>query len=93
MPEMASEIAESIRALADAVDRFAGVCAWGAVQEHSDTHHRQKEMAAVILRFAKEGYYTTKIDGVKVSQADEDQLEKMFKVLWPGYDPKKAKGR
>lgn len=93
MPELASEIADSIRALADAVDRFAGVCAWGAVQEHSDTHHRQKEMAAVVLQFAKRGFFTTKVDGIKVSEADEEMLDKMLAAVFPSYDPKKAPRR
>jgi hypothetical protein len=40
-------------------------------------------MAAVILRFAKEGFFSTKVDGVKVSQADADQAQAMFLKLFP----------
>jgi hypothetical protein len=40
-------------------------------------------MAAVILRFAMEGYFSTKVDGVRVSQADQEQAEAMFCKLFP----------
>lgn len=79
----ASQIAEGLHDMADAVRTLAGVLAWGAASEHSDSHGRQKEMAAVILRFASEAYFGTKVDGVKVSAADQEQAEKMFRKLFP----------
>jgi hypothetical protein len=83
MSETASLVAEGLHDVADALRMVAGVLAWGAAAEHSDTHGRQKEMAAVILRFASEGYFSTKVDGTKVSQADADQAAAMFNKLFP----------
>ena len=83
VPETASRIADGLHDLADAMRMVAGVLAWGAVQENADTHGRQKEMAAVILRFASEGYFSAKVDGVKVSAASQEQAEAMFCKLFP----------
>jgi hypothetical protein len=83
VPETASLIADGLHDVADAMRMIAGVLAWGAAEQHSDTHGRQKEMAAVILRFAMEGYFSTKVDGVRVSQADQEQAEAMFCKLFP----------
>ena len=88
MSETASLVADGLHDVADALRTVAGVLAWGAVQENSGTHGRQKEMAAVILRFAMEGFFSTKVDGTKVSQADSDQAQEMFYKLFP-----LAKGR
>lgn len=82
MPEVASEIAEAIRGFTAAVDRLAGVIAWGVVEGHSDTHGRQAEMAAVILRFAHEGYFHTRVDGKKVCDADADEARAMLDKLF-----------
>lgn len=82
MPEVASEIAEAIRGFTAAVDRLAGVMAWGVVQENADSHGRQSEMAAVILRFAHEGYFHTRVDGKKVCDADADEARKMLDKLF-----------
>jgi hypothetical protein len=87
--EMASEIGDGLHAVADAFERLAGVFAWLAAAENSDTHGRQKEMAAVIFKFAEEGFFSTKIDGVRVSDADADTLERMFMAMFPNVDPKK----
>lgn len=81
--ETASLVAEGLHDVADAIRMMAGVLAWGAVESNSDSHGRQKEMAAVILRFASEGYFSTKVDGTKVSQADADQAEAMFNRFFP----------
>jgi len=83
VPETASRIADGLHDCADAMRTIAGVLAWGAAAEHSDTHGRQKEMAAVILKFAMEGFFSTKVDGAKVSQADQDQAIEMFHKLFP----------
>ena len=83
MPETASRIADGLHDVADALRMIAGTLAWGAAAEHSDTHGRQKEMAAVIIKFAAEGYFSTKVDGTKVCQADADQAEAMFRKLFP----------
>ena len=91
VPEISSEIGDGLLAVAEAVEQLAGVFAWLAAGDNSDTHGRQKEMAAVILRFAQEGFYSTKIDGVKVCEADQERLDLMFQALFPNFDPKKAK--
>ena len=83
MSETASLVADGLHDVADALRTVAGVLAWGAVQAHSDSHGRQKEMAAVILRFACEGFFSAKVDGVKVSQANQEQAEAMFHKLFP----------
>ena len=83
VPETASLIAEGLHNVADAFRGMTGVLAWLAAAKHSDTHGRQKEMAAVILRFATEGYFSTKVDGVKVSEADQEQALAMFQKLFP----------
>jgi hypothetical protein len=93
MSELASEIGDGLHALADAFDRLAGVMAWVAAADNSDTHGRQKEMAAVILQFAKHGFYSTKIDGNKVCHADQEALDKMFFAVFPNVDPKKLPRR
>ena len=93
MSEVASEIGDGLHAVADAFDKLAGVMAWVAASEHSDTHGRQKEMAAVILQFAKHGFYSTKVDGKKVCQADEEMLDRMLLAVFPSYNPKKAPRR
>lgn len=93
MPEYEATVADAIYALADAVNRLAGVAAWSAAAEHSDTHGRQKEMAAVIFRFAKDGYFTAKVNGKKVSEADQDMLDRMFYGIFPHADPKKLPKR
>jgi hypothetical protein len=89
MPEV-TEIADALHAVADALNTFAGVAAWGAAAEHSDTHGRQSEIAAVILRFAKEGYLHTRINGENVSQADADMARAMFDRV---FGPPKKQGR
>lgn len=91
VPEIASEIGDALHHVADAIEQMSGVFAWVAAADNSDTHGRQKEMAAVILRFAQEGFYSTKIDGVKVCDADQERLDLMFQALFPNFDPKKAK--
>lgn len=83
MSETASMVADAGHDIADALRTLAGVLAWIGAAEHSDTHGRQKEMAAVILKFAVEGFFSTKIDGTKVSQADQEQAERMFHKLFP----------
>jgi hypothetical protein len=83
VPETASVIAEGLHDVADALRVIAGVLAWGAVEQNSGSHGRQKEMAAVLLRFALEGYFSTKVDGVKVSQADQEQALAMFNKFFP----------
>lgn len=93
MPEYEATVADAIYALSDAVNRLAGVAAWSAAAEHSDTHGRQKEMAAVIFRFAKDGYFTAKVGGKKVSEADQAMLDQMFYGLFPNADPKKLPKR
>lgn len=80
--DVASEIADAIRGFTAAVDRLSGVIAWGVVEGHSDTHGRQAEMAAVILRFAHEGYFRTKVGGRKVSDADADEARAMLDRLF-----------
>lgn len=82
VPEVASEIAEAIRGFTDAVRQLSGVMAWGVAESHSDTHGRQAEMAAVILRFAHEGYFHTKVDGRKVCDADADEARAMLDKLF-----------
>jgi hypothetical protein len=47
-------------------------------------------MAAVILRFASEGYFSTKVDGQKVCEADSELARQMLDRL---FGPPKAKGR
>ena len=91
MPEVASKVADAMYAVADALNTFAGVMAWDAAAEHSDTHGRQSQMAAVILRFAKEGFYGTKIDGERVCEADEQRVRAMLMALFPHIDPKKLR--
>ena len=83
VPETASRIAEGLHDVAEALRTMAGVMAWGAVEQNSGSHGRQKEMAAVLLRFAMEGYFSTKVDGVKVSQADQEQALAMFQKFFP----------
>lgn len=78
----ASQIADGLHDVADAMRTLAGVLAWGSVQEHSPSHGRQSEMAAVVLRFASEGYFHTKIDGQKVSEAESDEARKMLDKLF-----------
>lgn len=90
VPEVASEIAEAIRGFSEAVDRLAGVIAWGVVEGNSDTHGRQAEMAAVILRFAHEGYFHTRVDGKKICDADADEARAMLDKL---FSPKPGKRR
>jgi hypothetical protein len=86
--ETASLVADALHDVADAIRTLAGVFAWGAVSDHSDTHGRQKEMAAVILRFASEGYFSTKVDGQKVCEADSELARQMLDRL---FGPPKAK--
>ena len=81
--ETASRIADGLHDVADSMRMIAGVLAWAAVQENSGSHGRQKEMAAVILRFASEGYFSTKVDGEKISAADQEKAEAMFHKLFP----------
>ena len=81
--ETASLVADGLHDVADAIRMLAGVLAWGAVEQNSESHGRQKEMAAVILRFASEGYFSTKGDGTKVSQADQERAEAMFHKFFP----------
>ena len=83
MPETASRIADGLHDCAAAFRGMTAVLAWLAAAEHSESHGRQKEMAAVILRFATEGYFSTKVDGVKVSEADQEQALAMFNKLFP----------
>lgn len=73
-----SEAADAIHRLADAIETMAGVMAWGAAAEHSDCHGRQKEMASVIYHICRQRFATTKIDGVKVDKATQDELDAMF---------------
>ena len=91
MPEVASKIGDGLMAVADGLNQIAGVLAWGAAAEHSDNHGEQSQMAAVIMRFAKEGYFHTRIDRVNVSKATEDQVIDMMTKLWPGLDPRKMR--
>ena len=79
----ASQIAEGLHDLADAVRTLAGVAAWSAAAEHSDTHGRQNEMAAVILKFGMEGFFHAKIDGQRVSDADQEEARRMFDKIFP----------
>jgi hypothetical protein len=81
---VASEIADAIRGLAAAVEKLAGVEAWRAVEQHSDTHGRQSEMAGLVLRFAHEGYFRVKIDGQKVCDADCETAIKMMDKAFKG---------
>lgn len=81
MSEYASEAAVAIGQLAEAIETMAGVMAWGAAAEHSESHGRQKEMAAVIFHIAQQRFKTTKIDGVKVDKATQDELDDMFWFL------------
>ena len=90
MSETASMVADGLHDLADAVRALAGVFAWGAVSEHSDSHGRQAEMAAVILRFASEGYFHAKVSGDKVCDADSELARQMLDRL---FGPPKAKGK
>lgn len=89
--EVASEIGEALRAVADAINTLAGVGAWCAAAEHSDTHGRQSQMAAVIMRFAKEGFYSQKVNGDKVCEADEEKVRAMLLALFPHIDPRKLR--
>ena len=82
VPDVASEIADAIHGLTDAFRQLSGVMAWGVAESHSDTHGRQAEMAAVILRFALEGYFHTKVDGRKVCDADADEARAMLDRLF-----------
>ena len=72
---------------------MSGVFAWVAAADNSATHGRQRDMAAVILRFAQEGFFSTKVDGVRVSDADQIMLDKMFCALFPHVDFKKMPKR
>lgn len=91
MPEVASKVADALYAVADAINTLAAVGAWSAAAEHSDTHGRQSQMAAVILRFGKEGFYTSKVDGEKVCEADEEKVRAMLLALFPHIDPRKLR--
>ena len=82
MSEVASEIADAIQGFTKAVQQLSGVMAWCAAEGNSDTHGRQAEMAAVILRFAHEGYFHTKVDGKKVCDADADEARAMLDRLF-----------
>jgi len=89
VPEYVSETREGMERIADAVDGFtaaikqlSGVIAWGVVEGHSDSHGRQAEMAAVILRFAHEGYFHVRVDGKKVAEADAAEARAMLDKLF-----------
>lgn len=90
MPEVASEIGDGLHAIADALNTLAGAIAWMAVERNSPSHGRQCEMAAVVMRFAKEGYWRAKVDGERVSEADSEQARVMLEKLFG--PPKPFKG-
>ena len=93
VPEIASEIGDALHHVAEAIEQMSGVFAWVAAADNSATHGRQRDMAAVILRFSQEGFFSTRIDGEKVSEASQEMLDKMFSALFPNLDFKKMPKR
>lgn len=89
--ESAEEIADGLRSVAAAFDRLAGVCAYIAAAEHSDTPGRQREMAGVIYHTAAQRFGGVKYDGAKIDEATIIELDAMWCALFR-IDPKKLRG-
>jgi hypothetical protein len=89
--ETASEIADGLRSVAAAFDRLAGVCAYLAASEHSNTPGRQRELAGVIYHTAAQRFGGVKYDGQRIDQATIDQLDAMWCAMFR-IDPKKLRG-
>jgi hypothetical protein len=87
MRGIASELADSLNAAADGFLTLAGVIAYGAASEHSETAGEQRQLAAVIFHTASKRFGGVKYDGQRIEDADIGELDAMWCKLMK-IDPK-----
>ena len=92
VPEIASEIAGALDRVSDSFLTFAGIAAYIAAAEHTETAGEQRQLAAVMFHTARQKFGGVKYDGQHIDQATIEELDAMwcrfFKI-----DPKKLPKR
>ena len=91
MSEIASEIAASIDRAADAFASLAGVIAYLAAMDHSETAGEQRQLAAVIFHTAAQRFGGVKYDGRVIDAATVEDMDEMWMRVFK-MDPGKLKG-
>lgn len=79
--EMASEIADALRALTDEVAAVGGALAYLAASKHSGTAGEQRQLGAVIYHTSIKRFGGVKYDGEQIDQMTIDSLDKTFRKL------------
>ena len=90
MPEV-SEIAAAFRYAGDNFATLAGIMAYVAAAEHTETAGEQRQLAAVMFHTAAKQFGGVKYDGQQIDQATIDELDEMWAKFFR-IDPKKLKG-
>jgi hypothetical protein len=92
VPEIASEIGDALRAVSDSFLTFAGIAAYIAASEHSETAGEQRQLAAVMFHTAAKRFGGVKYDGQHIDQATIEELDAMWCQFFK-IDPKKLPKR
>lgn len=89
--EIASEIAGGLSQAGESFLTLAGIMAYIAAAEHSETAGEQRQLAAVMFHTAKLKFGGVKYDGQRIDQATIEDLDAMWMKFFR-IDPKKLKG-
>jgi hypothetical protein len=93
VPEVASEIAEALNAVADSFLTLAGIGAYIAASNDEElTQGEIRQTAAVMFHTARQKFGGVKYDGRKIEEADLAELDAMWCKLM-NIDPKKLPKR
>ena len=79
--EIASEIADALRALTDEVAAVGGALSYLAASKHSTTAGEQRQLGAVIYHTGRKRFGGLKYDGEQIDQATIDSLDKMLRKI------------
>lgn len=79
--EIASEIADAVRAHTDEVAALAGAVAYLAAAKHSETAGEQRQLGAAIYHTAKQRFGGLNYDGVEIGAATMQQLDAMWSKM------------
>lgn len=91
VPEIASEIADALNRTAEAFETFAGIAAYIAAAEHTETAGEQRQLAAVMYQTAVLKFGGVKYDGKVIDEATIAELDEMWCKFFK-IDPRKLKG-